>query len=127
MRRLAATLTGLALTAGFGLAEAGTASAATPALHIHNGATWTLEIKGAGCEAEVFQSNGTFVSRLGGDAGTWSGGGSTLNMDWTSGVVSGLTFSGHFVSTTTPVEYKGTLGGLRTGHAKLVNKAVAGC
>jgi hypothetical protein len=117
---------GLAMTTSLGLAQGGAASAALPALHIHNGATWTLEIKGAGCEAEVFQSNGTFAS-TDGDAGTWSGGGSTIGMVWTVGVVSGLTFSGHFVSATTPVKYKGTLGGIRSGHASLVKGAVSGC
>jgi hypothetical protein len=126
MRRQAAIFAGLALTASFGLAGAGTASAAAPALHVHNGASWTIEVKGAGCEAEVFHSNGTFASPDG-DAGTWSGGGSTINMVWTAGAISGLKFSGHFVSTTHPVEYKGSLSGLRTGRANLVKGAVAGC
>lgn len=122
--RWAMAASGLAMVTSFGLAGAGLASAAAPALKIKPGATWTLEIKGAGCEQEVFQSNGTFASKDG-DAGTWHDGGSTISMAWTVGVISGLTFSGHFVSTTTPVEYKGTLGGIRTGHAKLVKGAVA--
>jgi hypothetical protein len=122
--RWAMVASGLAMATSFGLTGAGIASATAPALKIKPGATWTIEIKGAGCEQEVFQSNGTFASKDG-DAGIWSGGGSTISMSWTTGVIAGLSFNGHFVSTTTPVEYKGALGGLRTGHAKLVKGAVA--
>lgn len=43
-------------------------------------------------------------------------------MDWNGGP----TFSGHFVSTTTPVEYKGRFGGILTGtRGQLVKGAVA--
>jgi hypothetical protein len=122
--RWAMVASGLAMATSFGLTGAGIASAAAPALKIKPGATWTLEIKGAGCEQEVFQSNGAFASKDG-DAGIWSGGGSTISLSWTTGVIAGLSFNGHFVSTTTPVGYKGALGGLRTGHAKLVKGAVA--
>ena len=57
-------------------------------------------------EQDVFNTtNDTFSSPE--DSGTWSGGGSMISMLWSNGSSPGLAFSGPFVSTTTPVEYKG--------------------
>jgi hypothetical protein len=107
--RLATVVTGLAMaTATFGSVGAGAASAARPGLHIKPGAIWTYELRHGGCEWDLFQSNGTFSSTsYGGDAGTWSGGKSTMNMSWTAGGDAGRSFNAAFVSTTMPVEYKG--------------------
>ncbi len=102
---------GFAMAASLGLAGAGTASATAPALKIKPFATWTVEFKHGKlgtCEQVSFNTFvNTFVSDHDGDAGTWSGGGSTINMAWTAGPDTGVTFTAHFVSTTTPVEYQG--------------------
>jgi hypothetical protein len=107
---------------------AGVASAAAPTLKIKPFATWTLELKAGGCELDSFN---TFVNTFVPDesppaSGNWSGGGSTIKMVWTAGDNTGLSFSGHFVSTTTPVEYQGTAS--EDGNsvkAKLVKEVVA--
>ena len=84
---------------------------------------------GGWCARDIFASDGTFSSTSYGDSGDWTNGGSTISMAWTAGGNTGLFFNGHFVSTTKPVEYKGTLtfGGALAAHAKLVKGAVAGC
>ena len=128
LRRGAVIAAGLAMATSFGLAGAGMASAAAPALKIKSGATWTLEVKNAGCEQDHFNTTThRFTADLGGDKGTWSGGGSTISMTWTGGVSSGVTFSGHYVSTTRPVEYKGsaTVEDTSGETAKVVKGAVA--
>ncbi len=125
LQRVAILVAGLATTASIGFAGAGMASAAAPALKIKPGAIWTFEVKGAACEQDTFDTSlHTFVSDLYNDSGTWSGGGSTISMAWTTGGDSDVTFSGHFVSTTTPVEYKGPLGGI--AHAGMSGKVVKG-
>ena len=66
-----------------------------------------------GCEFFQFTFPGhMFWSPQQGDAGTWSGGNSTLAMTWTSGAMR-ETFSGHFVSS--PEAYKGNMGGTAIG------------
>ncbi len=117
LRRAAVTAAGLAMATSFGLAGAGVASAAAPALKIKPNAIWTLEIKGVpGCEHDQFSTaTHTFVSDNFADSGTWSSGVGTISMVWTTGADNGLTFSGHSVSTTTPVEYKGSVS---SGNAK---------
>jgi hypothetical protein len=139
MRRATLSAAGLAMATSIGLAGAGIASAGTPGL-ASGGSTsavkpaaklspgeWTLIVKGAGCEVDTFTSTGTFsTSEYGGDAGSWAGGGSTIAMWWSAGDSTGLLFSGLYVSS--PVEYKGSLGGNAFGgKAKLVKGAVAGC
>ncbi len=127
LRRAAVIAAGLGMATSVGLTGAGVASAAAPALKIKPGATWTFEAKHARCEQEVFQSNGTFVADNDGDAGNWSGGGSTIKMHWTAGADGELELTGHFVSTTTPVEYKGPLkhAGVGIHRAFLVQGAVS--
>ncbi len=128
LRRAAVITAGLAMVTSFGLAMAGVASASTPTLKIKPFATWTLELKPAGCELASFN---TFVNTFVTDetppgSGTWSGGGSRISMFWTVGDNTGLSFRGHFVSTTTPVEYEGTAS--EDGNsvkAKLVKEVVA--
>jgi hypothetical protein len=108
LRRAAVIAAGLAMATSFGLAGAGLASAAAPALKIKPNAIWTLEVKGFWCEQDQFNTvTHTFVSDYLADAGSLSGGGATISMAWTAGGDTGLSFSGHFVSTTTPIEYKG--------------------
>jgi hypothetical protein len=115
-----------------GLLGGGAVSASTSVLHITDGSTWTFMVDGGGCQLDVFSATGHFVSPnvlYGGDAGTWSGGGSTLKMVWKKGNDAGETFKGTF--TKTPVkEYVGTLGGtvppgFTTG--KVIKGAVTGC
>jgi hypothetical protein len=128
LRHIAVFAAGLAMTASVGVAGAGTSSAASPALRIKANGIWTLIIPAVpGCEEDQFDTTThVFGSDNFGDSGTWSGGGSTISMAWTAGADDGLTFSGHFVATTTPVEYKGRI---NYGNAKamLIKGAVAGC
>ncbi len=131
LRRAAVIAAGLALAGSLGLAGAGAASAAAPALKIHNGATWTVEVNDGGCEQGVFASNGTFSTPYDplfrGDAGKWSGGGGTIKMKWTAGSDRGLTFQGSFTKTPAK-EYVGQYGGIDAGATgQLVKGAVAGC
>jgi hypothetical protein len=123
---------GLAMATSFGLTGTGpgAASAATPALHIVDGSTWTVVVNGGGCQLDIFSAAGHFHSPeigFSGDAGTWSGGGSTLKMVWKKGQDMGLTFKGTF--TKTPVkEYVGQLNGPSGAFTGQVEKgAVAGC
>lgn len=114
----------LAMTASVGLTSVGTASAVSPELHIHNGATWTLEINRGSCEGETFDSNFTFTGQFGGDAGTWSGGGSTLQMKWTAGGHKGWKLVDATFRTTPATEYKGVLtGGGNSSVAEVVKGA----
>ena len=124
MRRAAAIAAGLAMATTFGLAGAGMASAASPGLKIKPNAIWTLEVKNGPCDEVQFNGPTTFVGVHTSEVGTWSGGGSKISMVWPGDV----TFHGHFVSTTKPVEYKGSLSvGAATVKAKVVKGAVAGC
>ncbi len=112
LRRAAVIAAGLAMSASFGLAGNGMASAASPALNIKAHSIWTVVVKGGGCELIQFTDAGhTFVSDLGGDAGTWTGGNATLGLKWTAGGDTGLKFSGNFVAS--PEQYKGKFGGHR--------------
>jgi hypothetical protein len=124
VRRAAMVASSLALATSFGLTGAGMASAAAPALKIKPGAIWTLEMRHGACEHDIFDLIfHQFTSDRYGDGGVWSSGGSTINMIWTVGASSGVTFSGDFVSTTTPVEYKGSL---NDGGAIIKTKVVKG-
>ena len=120
---------GLIMATSFGLTGADMASAATPDLAIKAHSIWTVVVKGGGCELVQFTLAGhTFVSDLGGDAGTWAGGSSAIGMTWTTGSDASLTFNGKFVSTTKPVEYKENFGGLGAGdHGRLVKAELPGC
>jgi hypothetical protein len=131
-RRAVVLAAGLAMTASAGLMGAGAASAATTgSLHIADGSTWTLVVNAGGCQVDVFSSTGRFYSpetQFGGDAGTWSGGGSTLKMVWKKGDNAGLTFKGTY--TKTPVkEYVGQMGGTGpVGYSgEVVKGVVVGC
>ena len=130
-RRGAVVAAGLAMATSFGLAGAGMASAAAPALKIQNQATWTIEVVGAGCQLDVFASNLSFSSpdpQYNGDAGLWSGGGSTVKMKWTAGSDAGAKFVGTFAIT--PIKaYIGTysLDGYKYPGSLLVKGAVPGC
>ena len=128
LRRAAAITAGLAMATACGLAGAGTASAAAPALKIKPGATWTIEVNGGGCELEVFNTTTHhFTSDAGGDKGTWSGGGSTVGMTWKHGADAGLKFSGTFVVGSSPKEYTGSFSVNFRNTGQLVKGAVAGC
>ena len=111
LRRTAVTVAGLAMATSFGLAGAGTASAAAPTLKVKPGSQWTLEDHGiegtGGCEVDTMASNGTFTSDLFGDSGTWSGGGSTITVTWTAGSDNGTIFTGTFTKTSRK-EYTGS-------------------
>ncbi len=127
LRRAAVIAAGLAVSASFGLAGAGMASAASPALNIKAHSIWTVEVKGEGCELVQFTDAGhTFVSDVGGDAGTWTGGNATLGLKWTAGGDTGLKFSGNFVAS--PEQYKGKFGGIGAGlKGKVVLGEKSGC
>ncbi len=120
LRRRGLMAAGLATAMSFGLVGVGTGSAA--ALKVKNESTWSFESKFGCGEMVVFYSGGGFASDTGGDNGMWSGGGKTISMIWTGGNDEGQSFTGHFVSTTSPQEYKGKefLGGSFVGRAMLV-------
>jgi hypothetical protein len=105
---------GIAMTAGLGLAGAGTASAAAPALKIHNGDLWTVHVNGKStCEVDTFNTiTHRFTSDLFNHKGTWSGGASTIFMTWKKGVHAGGTFSGTFSKP--PKAYISNFGGTLT-------------
>ena len=124
VRQSAMVASGLALATSLGLTGAGVASAAVPALKIKPGAIWTLEMRHGACEHDTFDPTfHQFTSDRYGDGGVWSGGGSMISMIWTVGASSGVTFSGDFVSTTTPFKYKGSV---NDGGAIIRTKVVKG-
>lgn len=109
LRRTGLIAAGLVMATSFALAGVGTASAAL--LRLKANSTWTLETKTGCLQADVFESGGAFIAYNGvgpnADRGTWSVRGKTISMIWTSGGDVGQSFTGHFVTTTTPHEYKG--------------------
>ncbi len=122
-RRAAVIAAGLAMATSFGLAGAGVASATTPTVHIKPSATWTLEENGAGCEQDTFNTTTHTFSSDHNSGGGWQFGGSSIFMLWNAGP--GYNFGGTFVSTTTPVEFKGSFNGGPTFlKAKLVKGAI---
>jgi hypothetical protein len=129
-RQAALVVAGVGTVVGIGLAGAGLASAAAPALKIKPGATtWTIEVGGASpCEVDTFNTTTHhFTSDLFSDKGTWSGGGSTISMVWTKGTDMGGTFNGTFTKTP-PKGYAGPFGGTLAGESgTLVKGAVPGC
>jgi hypothetical protein len=128
-RRTALAAAGIAMAASVGLVGAGAASGAGPNVKIKQGAIWTEKEVHGGCEQLVFASNGTFAAvnpTLNGDTGTWSGGKSTITVDWTGGLDAGLVFSGTFV----PAKgyYEGTISaGMGTLKCRLVDRAIPLC
>ncbi len=102
VRRAAMAATSIAVATSVGLAGAGVASAAAPAIKIKPGAIWTLEEKEfSACEQDVFSPDGTFAAtddHFPGDAGTWTGGKSTISMTFTAGFDKGVSFIGSFDS-----------------------------
>ena len=120
---------GLAMTACLGLVGLDAASAASPALHIKQGAVWSVVVNGerSFCEQLTFSSWGTFAADRYNDSGTWTGGGKTITVNWTAGSSSPSTFTGTF--RTTPVgEYKGVASFMGyTFSVKLIEGALAGC
>lgn len=116
MRRAVWATAGLAIVAGT-LGLCGTPGAWAATSHVSNDSQWTLEVNPGTCEVDTFLANGTFSAPTsGGDSGTWSGGGATVKMKWTSGTDSGLKFKGTW-SRTPSKEYGGTFGGIGTGQA----------
>ena len=116
VQRVAMAATGLALVTSLGLSTVSIASAAAPAAKIKQGAAWTLRPPVLGLCFNVTFNTTThrFTSSNGGAIdpgnakGTWSGGGSTISMEWTKGNVVGMGFSGTF--TTTPLRsYQGEI------------------
>ena len=128
LRRAAVITAGLAMATSFGLAGAGVASAAAPTLKIKPNAIWTLEVKHMGVTRRNSTRPHTRSSRP--ITATLEPGSSATarrsdDLDEAGGM-SGHNFGGRFVSTTTPVEYKGSYNGDPIAlKAKLVKGAVA--
>ncbi len=129
LRGVAALVTGFAMMASFGILGVGTASAASPVHHIRPGSIWSGVTKGerSYCEQLTFSPNGTFTSDKYNDSGTWTGGGTTITVNWTMGTSSSGTFTGTLRKG--PVaEYRGTAQFKHfTFSFKLVEGALAGC
>ena len=123
VHRAALMASGLAMATSLGLAGAGIASSATPSLKIKAGAVWTLRPVGGGspCEWDKFHTTkDTFVSTSErGDAGTFSQTKTTIDMTWTAGELTGLTFQGTWQGK----YYIGAYGGITTGPGTLVRGA----
>jgi hypothetical protein len=130
LRRTAVTAAGLAVATSFGLAGAGMASAAAPALKIKSGVIWTFELIASGCQQEKFNATTHHFKAVnpifGGDKGTWTGGGSgSTVMTWTHGTDAGGQFGGSFQPGSSPKEYEGTyVNGDVIATARLVKGAV---
>jgi hypothetical protein len=128
LRRVAALVAGLAMTASVGLIGVGSASAASPT-SINNGSHWTLEVNGGTCEIFKFSTtNHTFsTTEFGGDNGKWSvPAPNKVKMKWTGGNDAGLTFKGTYHSSVK--EYSGSFGGIGFGLTGLLVKgSVPGC
>ena len=116
---------GLAMLTGtLGLWGATGAWGAVP--HAGNNTEWTLEVNPGTCEVDTFLANGTFSAPAsGGESGTWSGGGPTVKMKWTSGTNAGLKFKGTWTHTPTK-EYGGTFGGIGAGQTGQLVKGFVG-
>ncbi len=101
------------MATSFGLAGAGMASAAAPALKIKNSTIWTLEVNGGGCQQDTFNATTHHFKAVnplfGGDKGAWTGGGSgNTAMTWTHGSDAGGHFTGGFQVGSSPKQYEGT-------------------
>ena len=114
LRRAAVLMAGLAMATTFGLAGAGMASAAAPALKVKNSALWTFEVTaqvgGQACEQEKFNATTHHFKAVNSELekGTWTGGGSkVITMTWTHGQNIGAEFNGTFVVGSSPQEYSG--------------------
>ena len=112
-QRAAMVATGIAMATRIGLAGAGTGLGLqhrrSKSSHSRPG---PIEFKRRQRSVRVNRSHSTRSSTrssrtMPDDAGTWSGGGSAISMAWTAGPDVGAAFTGHFVSTTKPVEYQG--------------------
>jgi hypothetical protein len=123
LRRAVMTAAGLAAMAtSVGMVGAGAASAALPALHVTAGSKWTAELNGAGvsiCEVDTFAANRTFKADLYNDKGTWSGGGRTITMHWTRGMLRGAVFMGTWAKSAQAYE--------DVPNGALVKGVVSGC
>ncbi len=86
------------------------------------GGVWTEENKEGGCEVQTFGSANTFGADIGGDSGTYTGGGTKIAETWTHGQDAGLTFTGHY--STTKNKYVGTFGGFDAGDNGFIVKGV---
>jgi hypothetical protein len=128
-RRAVMVATGVAMATSLGLWGAGIASAAAPTAKIKSGATWTLEVTGGFCLYETFNATThRFSSDGGNDKGTWSGGGSTITMNWKKGSNEGLLFNGTWTTTLPTKGYQGpmTLNSAPYGNGLLV-KGIERC
>jgi hypothetical protein len=128
LRKAVVIAAGLTMATCFGFLGAGTAAAVKPASgHIHNGATWTLQVDSGACLLIVLSSGGAWSSPdYGGDAGTWTQTASTVTMKWKAGIDTGSKFKGTYA--TKPPRFVGKFGGIgKGGTGELVKGAVSGC
>jgi hypothetical protein len=125
MRRLAPFTAGLTFVATLSFVQvAGASQVATATEHVNPGGVWTLEINGGSCEVQTFKADHKWSADQNGDAGTYTGGGSKVEEEWTSGLDKGAHYSGVYKKKSK--EYKGTyvVGSVT---AELVKGAIAGC
>jgi hypothetical protein len=134
LRRVAVLAASLMMAASVGLAGAGSAFAASPALHIKFGSKWTFVIERGTtsneCEVLTFHAiPQDFSADRGGDAGMWSGGGESISLGWTAGVSNNQSFRGIFSKTSSGEKFKGMVNTPTGGElpAHLLNKVLARC
>ncbi len=53
--------------------------------HVTPGGSWTLQVESGFCEVQTFHMGGTWTADNYGDTGTWTGGGKTLDENFTGG------------------------------------------
>jgi hypothetical protein len=121
MRRVMLATAGLALMIGIGLTGVPGASGstpalhvtATPALHVKPGSKWTLERVGGSCAVWTIGAGDTWTSDMGGNKGTFTGGGHKITATWTAGSNYPASFSGTYHRAAK--EYVGPGGGNLSG------------
>lgn len=125
MRRTITVL--LTAILGIGIVVLGCgALAGAASLHVKPRTKWTLEVPGYGCEVQTIKKGHGFTADLYGDAGTYSGGGSSISETFTAGNDDGNAFVGAWVASSK--EYSGSFEApLFSTSASLVKGVVAGC
>jgi hypothetical protein len=97
-----------------------------PLHHIKPNGVWTLTIVGAGCEVQTFAPGYTWTADDFGDAGTYSGGNTTISEDFTAGEDAGGTFTAAYSKSDKDYSGTGTFEGM-SFPVTLVKGAQSGC
>jgi hypothetical protein len=122
LRRITLVAAGFAVAAVLVFAGVAGASPLTTGQHVKPGGVWTEENKEGGCEVQTFGPGSSFSADIGGDSGTYTGGGRKITETWTQGQDSGLTLSGKY--SISRGKYVVTFGGFDAGDTGFLVKGV---